>query len=292
MCRPWNRPQLIGRHCHPLHESDKDMSSLESFFDSVRLPVMTEVAHALVRTLNNEQASIAQVRNILAEDPALSAKLLRLANSAQFGLPRGVGTLDDAIAMVGMSKVRTLALGACLNETFPTLPGLDRRAFWKTSTACAGYSQWLAQSLGIDGQLAWLTGLMLRLGELLIGQAQPQTLLEIEQLPQLPGTRWAREKRLVGFTEGQITAELARRWNFPMQMVHALQRSSDPMTEQAFSRLGAVMHLTGLLADTPAAGHEVLDTLPQEVVAALALDTRWMHASFPSADSFVDISAL
>ncbi|OGB33453.1 MAG: histidine kinase [Burkholderiales bacterium RIFCSPLOWO2_12_FULL_61_40] len=268
------------------------MSSLDSFFDSVQLPSMTEVAHALIHTLNDENASIAEIRNIIAEDPALTAKLLRLANSAQFGLPRGVGTLDEAIAMVGMAKVRTLSLGACLNESFPALPGLERKEFWKTSTVCAGYAQWLASDLGIDSQLAWLTGLMLRLGELLIGQVNPKMLEEIEKLPHPPGTRWEREKRLVGFSEGQITAELARRWNFPMQMVQALERSCDPLTEQAFSRLGAIMHLAGLLADTPAAGPEALDTLPQDVIAALMLDGPWMHANFPSADTFVDTNAL
>jgi HD-like signal output (HDOD) protein len=267
------------------------MSSLDAFFESVKLPTMSEVAHDLIRTLNDDDATVSDVRNIIAKDPALTAKLLRLANSAQFGLPRGVGTLDDAITMVGMSKVRTLSLGTCLNESFPTLPGLERQEFWKTSMACAGYAQWMASQLSIDNQMAWLTGLMLRLGELLIGQANPEVLKAIEQLPHLPGGRWEREKDLVGFTEGQVTAELARRWNFPMQMVQALQRASDPITDQAFSRLGAIMHLAGLLADTPDAGPDTLETLPQDVISTLMLDTAWMYGHFPASSSFVDITA-
>lgn len=265
------------------------MHSLDSFFETVQLPSIPEVAHALIHTLNDENASISLVRDIIANDPALTAKLLRLANSAQFGLPRGVSTLDDAIAMVGMAKIRTLSLGACINEAFPALPGLDHKAFWKMSTACAGYSQWLAGNLGIDNQLAWLTGLMLRLGELLIGQADPTMLQEIESLPHHPGDRWEREIRLVGFSEGQISAELARRWNFPMQIVQALQRSSDPLTEQAFSRLGAIMHLAGLLADIPEAGPEAIDTLPQDVVDALMLERPWMQAHFPACATFVTL---
>ena len=268
------------------------MSDLAAFFQSIKLPVMSEAAQALIQTLNDEQVQIAQVRNIIGRDPAMSAKLLRLANSAKFGLPRGVATLDDAIAMVGMAQVRTLALGACLNESFPVVAGLDRKEFWNNSMACAGYAHWLATSLQMDGQMAWLSGMMLRLGELLIAQAQPQSLPEIEKLPQLPGARWDRDRRLVGFSEGQITAELAHRWNFPMQIVQALQRSYDPLTEQAFSRLGAVLHLAGLLADTPYAGAQVLDTLPHDVVASLQLDMEWLRSHFPSADSFVDIGAL
>jgi HD-like signal output (HDOD) protein len=130
--------------------------------------------------------------------------------------------------------------------------------------------------------------MMLRLGELLIAQAQPQALLEIEQLPVLPGTRWHREKKLLGFTEGELTAELARRWNFPMQIVQALQRSADPLVEQAYSRLGAIIHLAGLLADTPNAGPEQVQDLPSDVLANLDLGLDWMQDHFPSNADFID----
>ncbi|OIQ74074.1 HDOD domain protein [mine drainage metagenome] len=266
------------------------MSSLDSFFSTVKLPSISEVAHQLIKTLNNEKISVTQVRDIIAQDPALTAKLLRLANSAEFGLPRGVGSLDAAIQMVGMARVRTLSLGACMSESFPALPGLNLQEFWHTSMACAAYAQWLAAALGMDAQQAWLTGMMLRLGELLIGQADPGALAEIERLPHLPGARWEREKRLIGFSEGQVTAKLARLWNFPMQISQALERAYDPLVDQAFSRLGAVLHLAGILADIPAASAEAVDTLPHDVLAALALDVAWMKTNFPRSDVFINVS--
>lgn len=266
------------------------MSSLDSFFTAVRLPSMSEVSRALIKTFNQDDVSVADVRNILAKDAALSAKLLRMANSAQFGLPRGVGTLDEAITMIGMSPIRALALGACLNDAFPTLPGLPRKDFWTWCMACGGYTQWMSARLGIDSQTAWLTGMMLRLGELLIVQAQPATLPVIEAKPHTPGYRWKREQRLVGFTEGQITGELAHRWQFPMQMAQALQRACDPLTEQAFSRLGAVVHLAALLADTPGAASEDVAQLPQDVLDALELSRDWMVDNFPASESFMDMA--
>lgn len=266
------------------------MSGLDSFFATVKLPSMSEVTRQLINTLNDEDVSVTEVRDIIAKDPAITAKLLRLANSAQFGLPRGVSTLDDAIHMVGMSAVRSLSLGACLSDSFPVMPGLSQQEFWKSSTACAGYAQWLATALDMDSHQAWLTGLMLRLGELLIGQTDPKALAEIEALPHVPGGRWAREKRLIGFSEGQITAELARRWNFPMQMVQALERSFDPLVDQAFSRLGAVMNLAGTLADAPDAAADAVDSLSVDVIAKLGLDVQWMKASLPASDSFASIN--
>jgi HD-like signal output (HDOD) protein len=266
------------------------MPTLESFFENVQLPSISEIAQTLISTLNQDETSIEELSTLISHDPALSAKLLRLANSAQFGLPRAVGTIDDAIALVGLEKVRTLALAACLTGTFPQIPGLDRKTFWTSSMACAHYAQWLAEFVGSNGQVAWLTGMMLRLGELLIVQANPQILQEIEKMPRIPGVRWQREKRLTGFTEGQITAELARRWNFPLQMVQALQRSADPMEEQGFSRLGAIIHLAGLLAEQPHAEPESVKELPVDVINILNLDLDWMRNTFPCADHIVDVS--
>lgn len=133
---------------------------------------------------------------------------------------------------------------------------------------------------------------MLRLGELLIGQVDPENLIKIEQLPHLPGGRWQREQHLIGFNEGQITAELARRWNFPTALVDALNAASDPMASRPFSRLGAIVHLASLLAESPSHDPEVLVTLPQDVVDKLQLNREWMQAKFPSRASFVDVSAL
>ena len=211
------------------------------------------------------------MRNILAQDPALCARLLRLANSAQFGLPRGVGTLDEAIAMVGMSPLRTMALGALMNDAFPAVSGLDASEFRRNS-------------LQRDGQSAWLAGMMLRLGELLMAQVAPKSWRETRQLPPHSKTRWEAQKRLIGFTEGDIMAELARRWNFPMQIMQALQRAANPLTEQAYSRLGAVLHLASSLADTPDAGPQALDALPREVLDHLSLDPAMLQQRFPKQD--------
>lgn len=268
------------------------MPDLAAFFQSVQLPVMSEVAHALMHTVNDEEASAARIGDIIAKDPALTAKLLRLANSVHFGIAPGVGSLDDAITMVGLSQLRTLGLAACLNDAFPAVPGLDRAEFWNGSLACAGYAKWLAGGMGIDGAQAWLAGMMLRLGELLIGQNAPASLSEIEQPPHLPGGRWEREQRWLGFSEGQIAAELARRWNFPPEIVRALDTASDPIAAHPFCRLGGIVHLACLLADTPSDDPAVLDALPADVVQALQLNPDWMRARFPAHATLVDVSAL
>ena len=268
------------------------MSDLSTFFQSVKLPVMPEVAHALIRTLSDEDVTLAQVRDLIAKDPVLTAKLLRLANSAASGMRREVSTLDAAIAMLGLAQVRAMALTACMNVAFPLVPGLDRTEFWRNCMSCAGYSQWLAGAVGISGQEAWLAGMMLRLGELIIVQSRPDTLEVLEKLPQLPGHRWIRERETLGFTEAQVTAELTHRWNFPLAIVRGLGSAAAPLDMHPLSQLGAVLHLASCLADMAFSEPEVIDALPQDVISALDLNRDWMRNKLPDPRDFLDLSTL
>lgn len=268
------------------------MSDLAEFFETAKLPIMTEVAHSLVRTLNDPDASAAQIETIISKDPVLTANLLRMANSAQFGLSRQVLSLDHAITMLGMSRIRSLALSTSISTAFPAIPGLDRKSFWKYCMVCAGYAQWLAGGAGLDPQQAWLSGMMMRLGELLIGQRSPDSLVEIESPPAHSLARWEREHRLLGFDEVQVTAVLARHWNFPEAIVNGLQSASSPMAVETFDKLSGVVHLAALLADSPSPNPDLVSDLPLPVINALDMDRHWMVARFPRAESFVDVTSL
>jgi HD-like signal output (HDOD) protein len=253
---------------------------------------MPEVAYALIKTLSAEDVSAARVEVLIAKDPAITATVLRMANSALFGLSQNVCSLDKAISLIGMSQIRSRALSVCLANAFPVAPGMDRVAFWQGSLATAAYAQWLSGRLGMDPQQGWLTGLMLRLGEVIIAQRDPSLVSAIEQIPCGPGDRWAREQRLTGFNEGQITAELARRWDFPSDMVDALDGVMDPLATQALNRLSAILHLSSLLADSPDAGQATMDHLPANVLMVLSLDRGWMVSNAPNVSELTDVSSV
>lgn len=124
------------------------MVNIASFLQSVKLPVMQEVAQALIRTLNDDQADVAAVTTIIAKDPVFTTTLLRMANSAMFGLSRSVNTLDNAVSVVGMAHIRARALSICMANAFAFPPGINRLDFWRSSMVCAGYARWLAASIG------------------------------------------------------------------------------------------------------------------------------------------------
>lgn len=266
------------------------MSDIDALFTSIALPVMPEVGLALINTLDDEDTPPSKIQALIAQDPALSAKLLALANSAAFGLTRKVSTLDSALSLVGISKVRTLALSACLHNAFSMPQDVDGAAFWRYGQRCAGYAQWLAEGVDEDRQRAWLTGLMLRLGELLICTAHPKAATAIEQQPCKPGERWERERAVCGFDEGQVTAELARRWNFPSTIQYALRLCADPLQHKPIVPLSGILHLAARLAEDPQADAEAIDTLPVPIMSALQLKYGWMKTDFPDGSRFVSVN--
>ncbi len=262
------------------------------FFKGLTLPTMPEVAHDLIRSLNEEDVPLSHLREAIARDPALAVHLLRLANSAHYGARSPVGTIEDAIARVGTAQVRALALASMFNDAFPIAPGLDRQTFWRESQERGGMAQWLASGVGSDCQQAWLSGFMVRLGELLMGMKAPNSVAEFEKEPSHPKARWEREVSLLGFTEGQVSAELARAWNFPEEMICALDAAANPMAAQPFSQLGAVLHVAELLAAAPNPSLEAIDELPADVLEALDVDADWMRHRLPQAQRYVEASRL
>lgn len=262
------------------------MADITEFFKTLELPVMPDIGLELIASLDDDDATQADVAALIARDPALAARLLAMANSAAFGLPRKVATIDAALRLIGLSRVRALALSACLHNAFSLPEGLDREGFWNYCRDCAGFAQWLTDGLGdrgaVDRQQAWLTALMLRLGEVIIGHALPDALPYMVAQPCPPGDRWNRQRALAQFDEGEVMAELARRWNFPAVMVRAMLDASDPLGADSFEPLAGIVHLAALLADSRERGEPAIARLPADVMDRLELRFGWLVAEFPT----------
>ena len=260
------------------------------FLQAVKWPVMPEVGHALIRTLNDEDADTYTVCRIIGKDPTLTATLLRMANSAMFGLSGTIGTLERAVSVVGMALVRARALSLCMAQACQFPLGLDRMEFWRCSMLNAGYAQWLADLCEVDDQEAWLSGMMLRLGELSLVQVHPLALPKIEAKPIMPGERWLRQRQLIGFDEGEITAELAQHWDFPVALVNGLRYAAQPLALHDFSRLAAVLHLAARLAESGPVTPASVDELPVMLLRLLDLDPQRLLIDSPDANGLVDVS--
>jgi HD-like signal output (HDOD) protein len=154
---------------------------------------------------------------------------------------------------------------------------MSRETFWSQSLKCAGYSMWLALAVGLDESEAWLTGILLRLGEVLV--AQLKAALPVDGEPP-------------AFDDGQLMAQAATLWYFPQDIVNALQHCSNPLGAPKFAPLAAVLHLAAILSQREPADDRILQCLPADVVSRLGIDIEWMAQYLPDPDTFTDTSML
>jgi HD-like signal output (HDOD) protein len=261
----------------------------ERFFkDANHLPAMPEVAQRLLATFRRDDVGLPELATLIGSDQALSARLLRLANSARYSPARGGGDrvlrLSDATALIGLAALRSLAMGACLANVFPNPQGFDRVRFWCQNLATAGHARWLAELLGEDPDTAEMAGLMLRSGELLMLLAEPGLTALVEDMAGLPDSVFEVERLNFGCTHAEVSAELAVRWRFPAEMVDALFTAADPLAAQPFSRMGALLRCASVLADAGCAGLDPLAELAQhqnELVQRLGLDLAALAGCLP-----------
>jgi len=270
--------------------STEPFANLNTLLKSVDWPVMPEVGQALIRSFNDQDADIQTVCRIIGKDPVLTAILLRMANSAEFGLSGQVDTLARAVSVVGLTLMRARALSVCLARVAQLPAGMDRLAFWRYCLLCAGFAQWLAAKCQIDEPEAWLAGMMLPLGGISLCQARPAAQASLLTQPMAPGARWLRQRQLLGFDEGQVMAELAQHWDFPPTLVTGLRHAAQPLLHLQNSRLAAVLHLAARLTDSGAADAAQIEALPLLVLLTLKLDLVKLAANAPTADSLTDIT--
>lgn len=262
-------------------------AAAEKFFHQhTALPAMPEVATKLLRSFDDDNISLAAVAELISKDSTLSAKVLRLANSARYSPSHTISSLGDAAAALGLETLRNLTLAAGLTGAFPIVKGLDRAVFWRHSVATAAYARILSKMLQLDADTAYLAGLMLRTGQLLMAMSEPELVADVEAHAAEPGSRFSLEMHRFGCTHADVTASLASHWHFPATMIEAFKDTNTPMEIRPFSLMAAVLHLAEVLAD--AAEHhdnpsQALLVAVPELVEHLHLDLAYLEAKITAA---------
>lgn len=253
------------------------------------LPTMPEVASRLLKSFDDDNVGLAQVAALIEKDSTLSAKVLRLANTAHYSPSHQIATVLDAAHALGLETLRNLTLAACLSGAFPAVKGLDRATFWRHSVATATYARILSRQLGVDAGMAdtaYLAGLMLRTGQLLMAMDEPHLVADVEAHAAEPGSRFSLEEHRFGCTHADVTASLAAHWHFPHALVEAFNDANTPLEIRPFSLIAAVLHLAEVLAD--AAEHHdepvhALQAAVPELIEHLHLDLELLAARIAAA---------
>ena len=140
----------------------------------VELPTIPSVVQKLMAALRDPHVDARVVSKALAQDPVLSAKVLRLANSSFFGGQRSMASIDAAVAMIGIGALNRLVIACGVASAFVEIPGIDLPAFWRDALVAATAAQRIAGPLGADAEEAYVCGLLHATGHLILCQTYPE----------------------------------------------------------------------------------------------------------------------
>jgi HD-like signal output (HDOD) protein len=183
------------------------------------------VAVRVLEIAEGEQFSAHELAQAISSDQALTAKLLRLSNSAYYGFPRRIGTVRDAVVLLGFRAVRSATLASCVIEALPGGRVLDAMTAWRYSVTVGLLAEVLARADRQHQDEAFTAGVLHNIGRLAMDQHRPRELLASLRLAQREGTTIAEAQRAVlGFTDADLGGALALHWNFPEALARAVER--------------------------------------------------------------------
>ena len=124
------------------------MKLIDDFFEQTQnMPLLPKVVQEVMQLLNTEPIDVGTLVDKINHEQVLSAKILRMSNSAYFGRSGKVSTVEEAISLIGLEKLNTLVVASGVTSAFTEVPNLDLKRFWQHSLITASVARQLATEL-------------------------------------------------------------------------------------------------------------------------------------------------
>jgi len=250
----------------------------------VELPTIPRVVQRLIAALRDPDVDSRRIGEALAQDPVLSAKVLRLANSSFFGGQRSMASIDAAVAMIGMQALNKLIVACGVSSAFKDIPGIDLPTFWRDALVAATAAAKLAPRLAADAEEAYVCGLLHATGHLILCQTYPEIAdVMFTGFAVVRGAELAAvEAEAFGIDHAAVGALWVETIGFPQPVADTIRKCAKPLSsgdaplDLALRSALAIAAAVVAQSDAEAA----LATLPDIVRAKLAGGDGKPDASF------------
>jgi len=237
------------------------------------LPTLAPVAMEVVRLADNEDASMADLAAAIGADPGLTARLMRLANSAMYGHTKEVTNLTRATTLLGLRTVKMLSLGFSLVGNLNDGP-LDTSIIWRRSLATSVLARRLSEEHDRrQADDAFVAGLLSNIGKLALANEA----IYVNAVNEFgPWMTVGHELDVLGFTSDEVTARILAMWGLPDLMSEVIRHRSEPSGEGPAASLAAVLGVadaaaTLLLVESDQAKAEAVNVLGMAAATHLGL---------------------
>lgn len=191
------------------------------------IPELPQVALRVSRMMEDPNTSAHQLAEVIRLDPNMTGQVLRLCNSAAYGLSRKVETVKDAVALLGFktlkSLVYTVISHSALNRNVQGYQ-TDKGSLWINSLTCATYAKFLAENfIEVDPELAFTGGLLRDIGKIILGEYVGANYQKIEALAVEQQLDFVQaEEKVIGYSHTAVGMEVARKWNLPEKLIKVI----------------------------------------------------------------------
>lgn len=241
----------------------------------VRLVSLPEVCIRVNEMMDDPNMSATKIGKVISQDTGLTARLLKIVNSAFYGFPSKIETVTRAVTVIGLRELRGLVLAASAIETFSKIPNdvLNMVQFWRHSVYCGVVAQLLADRCNVlHSERLFVAGLLHDIGKLIMCHRLPSesrrviTLVKEQQMMDFEA-----EQFIVGFDHAEVGGELIRTWQMPESLEYALRYHHTPALAEVYEIETCLVHIANILTGW---AEQELDVDVEIVVQPIA-DIAW-----------------
>jgi putative nucleotidyltransferase with HDIG domain len=222
------------------------MDKVESF------PSMPGVAVKLMALLDDPDSSAAQIEDLLKYDAGLTANILRLSNSAYFGMMTHIGSVKQAVVVLGIKRLKQLVLASCIGAILDKqVAGYDLQPgeLWRHSIAVSVAADSLVAELEMpDGDDIFTASLLHDVGKLVMGEFVQKDLEKIRNAASDMIPFEAAEEMILGTSHAAVGADILKNWLFPGHIVDAVRWHHNPEDARERSVIIDVVHVADILS--------------------------------------------
>ena len=235
--------------------------------DVTNIPSLPEIFMRINEVVNNPRSSLEEVGRVIIEDTGLTARLLKIVNSAFYGFPSQIDTISRAVTIVGTQQLRDLVLATSVIRLFSGIPHdlLNMESFWRHSVACGITAKILATfRREANVERFFVAGILHDIGRLILCLEKSDEMRSIlNQVRDGSNTVHVVEKEVLGFDHASVGGALIQAWKLPASLEEVVLCHHSPLKASRYPVEAAVIHVADLISHALQLGHSGECWVPQ-----------------------------
>jgi diguanylate cyclase (GGDEF)-like protein len=227
------------------------MTTIQNFFtEKIKLPSPPAIALKILEAVRQED-NFDELARIISADPALTARILRIANSSFYNFQMAVESLQHATAMIGTNELKNIALSFVIVDKMQNAPqgSFDLQLFWQRSITAAVAADMLGKKIGVDGGDLFVCGLLQDIGVLLLYLSDPVGYAALRDEKRVSGrTTWEAEKIQFGRDHTDVGSYLLQIWKLPPSIYEPIHYHHAQSVDENYRSSAQIINLSGKIA--------------------------------------------